>query len=317
MNFIDTVKNVGSQIIFAAKKHSPEILVVGGIITAIGGAVLACKATLKAEEVIIEADAQIHEIKEKKEICAADEKKADLYTKEDATKDMAIVYTRTAVDLAKLYAPAIILGTVSVVSILSGTNILRKRVAGLTAAYATLNTGFKRYRDRVVERFGDEIDKQLKYNLKPMEVEETVVDEKGKEKKVKKTIDIMESDNPSEYSEYARFFDSSSPYWEKDSDYNLYFLRSQQAFFNNKLIAEKHVFLNDVYEALGLPKTKRGQMVGWLYKPDDPNRDNFVDFGIYDIYKSKAREFVNGYEKVILLDFNVDGNILKDISLED
>ena len=73
------------------------------------------------------------------------------------------------------------------------------------------------------------------------------------------------------------------------------------------------MFLNDVYDQLGIPRSRAGQVVGWIYDELNPNIDNYIDFGIYDLYKEGSRDFVNGYERTILLDFNVDGPILNNI----
>ena len=147
----------------------------------------------------------------------------------------------------------------------------------------------------------------MKYNIKSQELEETVVDEKGKEKTVKKTVGVVD---PNEISDYAKFFDESCAGWSKDPEYNLLFLKKQQNWANDKLKAQGHLFLNEVYDMLGIDRTKYGNVVGWIYDEKNPNGDNFVDFGIYDIYSDRARAFVNGYERNILLDFNVDGPIL-------
>ena len=170
-----------------------------------------------------------------------------------------------------------------------------------------MHKGFKEYRSRVVERFGDAVDKELRYDIKAHKIEETVTDDNGREISMEKTVDIA---HPDVISEYARFFDESCAYWEKDSEYNLYFLKSRQQLANDMLVSRGYLFLNEVYDMLGIPKTKAGQIVGWVYDEKNPVGDNYVDFGIYDINREKARDFVNGYERVILLDFNVDGNIL-------
>ena len=217
------------------------------------------------------------------------------------------MYVQTGVKVAKLYAPAVAVGALAITSVLSGHNIMRKRNAGLAAAYVALDKSFKDYRGRVVERFGKELDRELKYNIKSQELEETIVDEKGKEKTVKKTVGVVD---PNEISDYAKFFDESCTGWSKDPEYNLLFLKKQQNWANDKLKAQGHLFLNEVYDMLGIDRTKYGNVVGWIYDEKNPNGDNFVDFGIYDIYSDRARAFVNGYERNILLDFNVDGPIL-------
>ena len=289
---------------FKLKKHSPEILAVAGVVGVVASAVAACKATTKLSEVLEESKTQIDNIHEYTNLNGYSEE----YTEEDQKKDIAITYAQTGIKLVKLYAPSVILGTLSIGAMLTSNNILRKRNVALAAAYTAIDTSFKDYRGRVIERFGKELDKELKYNIKTKQIEETVVDEKGKEKKVKKTINVID---PSHYSDYSRFFDESSPFWEKDAEYNLMFLKCQQNYANEILKTKGHLFLNEVYDMLGIPRTQAGQIVGWIYDEKNPIGDNFVDFGIYDLYNEKARDFVNGYERVILLDFNVDGNIWK------
>lgn len=302
------IKSAGNLLVkHTAKlqKHSPEILVGLGVAGAIASAVMACRATLKVDEVIDEAKDKIETIHESQE---TGKTPAGLdYSDEDHKKDLTIVYAQTGFKLAKLYAPAIGLGVLSIASILGGHNILRKRNVALAAAYTALDSSFKDYRSRVVERFGKEIDRELKYNLKAKKITETVTDENGKEKKEKKTVEMLE--DPTNYSQYARFFDDGCENWDKDPEYNLMFLRARQQYANDLLVSRGHLFLNEVYDMLDIPRTKAGQVVGWVYDPENPKGDNYVDFGIYDIYRQTKRDFVNGYENVILLDFNVDGNI--------
>ena len=288
------------------KKHSPEILVGVGIVGVVSSTIMACKATTKLDEVLAEPKdkiEKIHELMENPDMVPEGKE----YTEEDGKKDLTIMYTQSAIKVIRLYAPAVALGSLSIAAILGGHHILRKRNVALAAAYATIDKSFKDYRGRVIERFGAELDKELKYNIKAAEVEETVVDEKGKEKKVKNTVNVAD---PNVYSEYSKFFDESCPGFTKDPEYNLMFLKDQQRYANDLLKAKGYLFLNDVYEMLGIPRTQAGQIVGWIYDEKNPIGDNFVDFGIYDIHKEANRDFVNGYERVILLDFNVDGDIL-------
>ena len=295
---------------FQIKKHSPEILLVTGVVGAVAGAVMACKATTKLSGILEESKEQVNAIHT---VIEEGTVSKEQYSEEDARKDMAIVYVQTGIKLAKLYAPAVALGALSITSILASNNIMRKRNVALAAAYTVADRGFKEYRGRLVERFGEELDRELKYNLVAKEVEETIIDEKGKEKKVKKTHHVVSQDGVSRlsmYSDYARFFDDGCTGWEKDSEFNLMYLKHQQNYANDLLRSKGHLFLNEVYDMLGIPRSKAGQVVGWVYDEKNPVGDNYVDFGIFDIYKEGSRDFVNGYERTILLDFNVDGNIL-------
>ena len=301
---LNSVSRTFHRAAFKLKKHSPEILVVSGVIGVVGSAVMACKATTKLDGILENAKENIDKIHE----CAEHpEVLPEPYTEEDSKKDLAIVYTRTALDVAKLYAPAVIVGGLSIGAILTGHNITRKRNIALAAAYTAVDKSFKEYRGRVVERFGEALDKELRYNVKAKEVEEVTVNEDGSESVVKKTIDAVD---PSEISEYARFFDDGCAGWTKDPEFNLMCLRDQEKYANMILKKKGHLFLNEVYDLLGIPRTKAGQIVGWIYDEKCPNGDNYVSFGIYDTNRPANRDFVNGYERTILLDFNVDGPII-------
>lgn len=298
---MNSVSRSAHKVGFKLKKASPEILVVAGIAGVVASTVMACKATTKAGDVVAAHNEDMDNIHRASEMQDVD------YTAEDMKKDTAIVYTQTAVKFIKLYGPSVLLGAASIACIVGSHNILRKRNVALAAAYTAVNKGFKEYRSRVVERFGEELDKELRYNIKAKEFEETTVDSKGKEKTVKKTVSVAD---PNGYSEYARIFDNGSYGWSKDAESNLIFLKQQQNWANDVLKSKGHLFLNEVYDMLNIPRTKAGQVVGWIYDEDHPTGDNFVDFGIYNLNIEKARDFVNGYERSIVLDFNVDGPIL-------
>lgn len=284
------------------QKHSPEILAGVGVIGTVTSAVMACKATLKLNDILDDCKETRNKIKE----VAGNPKYENEYTPEDVKKDITINYTQTAVKIAKLYAPAVILGSASLGCLLASNDILRKRNAALSAAYMTVDKSFKEYRGRVAERFGEEVEKEIRYNIKAQEIETVVANEDGSETVVMEEAKVMD---PNLYSDYAKFFDEANPNWQNDPEYNLMFLKSQQQYANDLLKARGRLFLNEVYDMLGIDRTKAGQVVGWTYNPNNPTGDNFVDFGIYDMSKERVRAFVNGYETNILLDFNVDGNV--------
>lgn len=296
---------------FWIKKHSPEILTVVGSVGVVTSMVLVGKATTKIDPILEETKENVERVRngaEKGQVKAVVNGEVTMipYSEKDARKDLVIYYAQGAINLAKLYTPAIVIGTSSLMCLWGANNILRKRNVALTAAYAAAHQGLDDYRSRVVERFGKDLDRELMYNVKAKEIEETVVNEDGTEQVVKKTVDVA---NPDYNSIYARFFDESCTGWTKSAEDNLRCLKMVQAWANKKLQSQGYLYLNDVYEALGIPKTKAGHVVGWIYDEVHPIGDNFVDFGIYDIYNEKARDFVNGYERNILLDFNVDGNV--------
>lgn len=305
----NNIANTALQFAYKAKatgmKHSPEIFLTIGIVGVFVSTVMACKATIEAIEVKKEFKDNLDAIHD----VANSPEKPENYTEETRQKDTVITYSKCIVKMAKLYGPSVLVGGVSIASILMGHKILRKRNAALLAAYTALDKSFKGYRKRVVEQFGEEVDKQLKYNIKAKEIEETATDKNGTEITRKKTIETPSGDI-FEISPYARFFDESSDQWEKDAEANLFFLKMKQNYFNDRLRARGYVFLNEVYDELGLLPSKAGQIVGWTRGYGNTESDGYIDFGIYDLYDQNKRDFVNGYERSILLDFNVDGPII-------
>lgn len=286
---------------YQVKKHSPEILMVAGIAGTIVGTVLACKATTKVSEIIEEKNKNIEDV----HTCLEDNTKE--YTEEDSKKDLTIIYAQTGVKLFKLYAPAIGVMALSFASIIAGHKVLKKRNIAIAAAYAAIDKGFKQYRKNVIEEFGEGVDQQMRFGLKAKEIKKK--DKDGKTVKETEYYIDPEGNPLDNISEYARFFDAASKNFAKDPEYNMMFLRRQQDYANEMLKSRGHLFLNEVYDLLDIPRSKAGQVVGWVYdKNGNTKGDNYIDFGLYRNDQG-TRRFVNGLEYNILLDFNVDGVI--------
>ena len=261
--------------VLKAKKYSPEILIVVGAVGTVAAAVTACRATLKVHDIAENAKKDIDKIHE----VSSNEEFSEEYSEDDRKKDITIVYMKTGLAYVKLYAPAVIIGSVSILCMVTSHNILKKRNVALAAAYATIDKGYKEYRSRVIERFGEEVDHE------------------------KKVVSVNNNG-------YSKVFDSKNRYWNKSMDQNLYFLKMEQHLANDQLRARGYLFLNEIYERLGFPISKEGQMIGWVYDPKDVYSIDFVDFGIRN-NGCVHKETKNGeYEPVITLDFNVQGNIL-------
>lgn len=297
----NAVQRVAGRKLLLVQKHSPEILTGLGIIGFGATVVTACTATLKVDDILTDHKDQIEKIN----TVANDPAYHDEYSEKDAVKDKTIVYIQTGVKIAKNYLPTITLGALSIGCILSAHNILSKRNVALLAAYKASEEAFNNYRDKVKDEYGEEKDRQLFYGLEKQKVEEITTDDKGKEKKTKKEVEVPSGQV---VSQYARFFDESNPNWTKDPEQNRYFITCVQNMMNDRLKTVGHVFLNEVYEALGFKHSTAGAVVGWIYDPKD-GKDNYIDFNVFDDSSFSKREFVNGYECSILLDFNVDGVI--------
>lgn len=285
---------------------SPEILVITGIVATVAGVVVACKETLKVEPILDEHKEVLEKIHKADESGKTEDGRE--YTKQDVKKDTTVLYLKTGTKLAKNYAPAAALVACGIVSFLASNNVLKKRNVALAAALTTVDTAFKDYRQRVVERFGEEVDYQLKNNIKVEEVEETEVDEKGKEKKKKRKIEVAEA------SQYARYIRKGDRNWYNDEENMRLFINGQMSYLNDILHAKAYgsginiMTLNEVYRSLALEESVAGMVVGWLYDVKNPIGDNYIDISCH---KVNIPDGDGGYEEAYLLDFNVDGNVFQ------
>jgi Family of unknown function (DUF6353) len=272
-----------------AQKASPGVLLGAGVVGMVGSTVLACRATLKMDMVLEQT---------REKLDTAKTLEHPEYSETDRSRDISLIYFQTGIKIATLYAPAIIVGGLSIYALTSSHRMLTRRNAALTAAYGALAKGFDEYRARVVEKYGEEEDQHFRYGSQQVEI----IDPDTKKKKIVTRV------GPGEPSIYARFFDGFSPSWSKEPEYNLIFLNCQQNYANDLLRSRGHIFLNEVYDMCGIPRSKAGAVVGWVLSKNGET-DNFVNFGVFDGNTQVARDFVNGHEGAILLDFNVDGVI--------
>lgn len=282
------------------KANSPEILLTAGVGLVIFGTVKACKATRHLNELLDAHEEEIERVK------------AETTFPQDERREITRVYAKTAWELFRLYATSVAIGSAGVCLIFKGHNILRNRYVSLAAAYSLVNKSYDMYRKRVVNEFGEAMDKHFRFGTEEQEVEYTELGKNGKEKTVKKKVTFVDP-NLEEYSQYARIFDEFSSEWKDDPALNKAYLLSIQNYANDKLKSDGYLILNWVYKALGYKPTKAGQIAGWVYTPgraDEKVGDNIVDFGLCEVYKKAeqgdvaARMWVNNIEPSVLLDFN-------------
>jgi hypothetical protein len=291
MKFVPTAisQKVARQML-QGRKASPSLLFGVGVAGMVGSTILACRATLKLEGVVEQAQMDLQANR------ALFENRPDEVSEREYKQTVGHIYTRSAAKIGKLYGPSLILGAASIGCLTKSHNILSERNAALTAAYVALDQGFTEYRERVIAKYGEDEDQQFRYSVEEVEV----IGDDGK-----LTLEQRVSPDAGG-SIYARFFDEYSTSWNKEPEYNVAFLKCQQNWFNDKLRVRGHVFLNEVYDALGIERTTAGSVVGWVVSHDG---DNYIDFGIFGNNNEQIRNFVNGREGSILLDFNVDGII--------
>lgn len=268
------------------QKHSPTILFGAGVVGVVTTVVVASRATLRLSDIVEDTSVKLNKINTLEN---------EEYSPEDRIKDKAIVYTQATMQISKLYAPAFAVGVISIASLTGSHQILTRRNVAISAAYAGAEKALRDYRSRVIESIGPEKEAAI---WQPTEKVDAV---DGDGKKVKVSVSSEKGGSP-----YKALFGDHSPNWSKQPEYNQIFLQAQQAYANDRLRSRGYLFLNEVHEMLGLPATKAGQIVGWVWAGDG---DNFVDFGIFEDDYSGMR-FVTGQERSVWLDFNVDGNVL-------
>lgn len=281
------------------EKNSPHILFGVGMVGFATTVVLASKATLSLERVV-----EAHE----EDRAAAQVEAREHGHESPSAQQLLKIYSATGFRLTKLYGPALLAGAVTVGCLTKSHQILTQRNVALTAAYIAVDRAFKQYRSNVVEKYGEEADLDLR---RPTKVE-SIIDEKGKVVGERIVVDEEKSGSP-----YSAFFTFDNPNWNPtDPSLNLFFLKRQQKWLNDRLMVNGHVFLNEVYDELGLPRTTAGAVVGWL-KKDANGNPNYIDFGIFD---GTDPEQVDQISRLLMtdaegiwLDFNVDGPIFRDI----
>ena len=311
--FLDKISSITNTVNLELKKHGPEILIGAGLIGGAVTVVLACIATTKATEVIGEAEAELDAIDDTL-------KTNDTYTEEEAVKDKRKVVLKAGGKTLGLYAPAIGVAAASTASIICGAGWQNKRLLGATSLATAASIGIKDIKDGLIKKYGKEeglkLYNELRHGVKEEVIEEEVTDKNGKTKKVKKTVRVLDKESKVKNISYVRVYDWHNPYYRDDMTYNRFFVNAQQNYFNDKLksfVRGGYVFMNEVDEALGFPKTEAGQIVGWRYDPDDPRIDNYIDFSVTEVYKDDEY----GIKRpVLILEYNVDGSILNKVDWE-
>jgi len=291
----DVVTSKFARQVLITQKHSPKILFVAGVVGVVSTTVLACRATLKVSDILEEHEKHVGFISE--------EAGTEQISHEEANKQIGKVKVKTAVTIAKGYLPAVGLGIVSIAALTGSQVILTRRNGALMAGYAALDKAYREYRQRVATEFGDEVDRKFAFGAEDVDIEEKTAEgntivSKGSE------INGRFGGSP-----YAVIFDEQSKFFTKMPGGNRDFLMMRMNWANERLRAKGHLFLNEVYDMLDLPRTKAGQVVGWVYDKDKQVGDDYVSFGVFDGDPEFVDAFLDGHEKYVVLDFNVAGPI--------
>ena len=307
MSIKETVVATASKVGFVLKENAPQILTGVGIAASIASTVLAVKETPKAIHVKDRLDENLESIQECIKLRDKDfnieypDGAKTSYTDRDATNDKMHFYMLAGVGFAKTYWPAVVAMGIGVFCSIKGQQISVERNAALAAAYTAIDQSFKEYRSRVKKSMGEEKENDIYMGARSEKIKN---EETGKKEATK----VVDKDAP--VAVYARWFDSSNAnYSDDDHEYNMSFIQGVENYYNQKLRTEGHVFLNQVYHALGFADTSTGAVVGWLYKPteDDPEGDGYITLRP-SINVTSDLDTVD--TAAIYIDPNVDGVII-------
>lgn len=282
----NSVTKFGYRQALKLQKNSPTILVVAGVVGLGASAVMAARATRKIDP-ILDGHAKTR----------VDVTSTSL-ARRDEQKQIVKLYGHTTLELTKLYAPTIVVGVLSASSVLYGHRILQGRHLATMAAYSGLMEQYKAYRARVAETVGPEMEQDIHRGAVGKWEEDP--DHPG-EYKLKSNLGNSDS------SFLQPFFDEANPNWTRDPTANYLFLKGVQSHMNRTLDIRGHVFLFDVYDALGIPRERETLVTGWLR--DSEKGDQYIDFGFMTSNDPETVLFRNGGERSVRLDFNIDGVI--------
>lgn len=157
----------------------------------------------------------------------------------------------------------------------------------------------------MTERFGDRVQSELEHGIKAVEVENKIVNEDGTEETIKSYMDEVDG----AHSPYDLIFDEMIDEWQPDAQYNKWHLAQVEDAASRRLRTQGYLFLNDVYRMIGRYNSgamivkPEGQIVGWLYDPNNENLHNCVKLGL---------DKMQG-DRNVVLHFNVDGPIIDKI----
>lgn len=307
-NFLAKLGNKMGRTGLKLKKHSPDILFVGGMGLTIGGVIVACKATPKCTALLQKHKENMAEVDACRKL-AIEHPEENEYTVADQKKDTWLFRRDLAIGMIKTYALPAAMITGGLVCIGKSNRIFKKRYLGAAAAFAADHKELKAIKDRIFKEMGPDRGRAFLYGAKDIDfvdIQTEQLDEDGNPITVTKPMnDVIDADTFSGVSQYAKYFDKKCKAWDPSPTHSLAYLKQVQSSLTDILLTRGHLFLNEVYDALGMPHTSDGAIVGWVKGMGD----DFVDFGVYNANLAVNRDFVNGYENICLLDFNVDGII--------
>lgn len=214
---------------FKIKKHSPTILIVGGVLGFVGSAVLAYKARPKVEEVVESVE-------------------------DDVNNNVEVNKVEVGKQVVMALAPAIGLGLVSTGMLLWSHQIQKRRIMALSTSLIASQTAHYKLAEKVKNKLGEKAYNEF------MTKDERKVFSKDEDGNTTETIEEMKAELDKTL---GQWYEESSEYFSDDHQYNLQWIELKSTELDSKLFAKGHLLLNDVRKLLGFEPIPSGQLLGW------------------------------------------------------
>lgn len=310
----NTARNLAGNGLLIARKHAPEIMIGGGL----AGFGLTIYETIKATN----KTNDILEEKHRKSSVYAEALDYPIgYGPGEYENDISDLNRRTKIAIIKAWLPVGTLAVASGASILGGYRIINGRYVATAAAYKGLENFIGRYRGNVVDRFGKDVDWELANDIKAETLEKAMaereenrkIEEENKGKKIRK-----KAPKTAYQDIYCGIFDNYSDRWQRywTAEQVLEYLKFKQNQLNDMLRIRKHVFVNEVYDMLGLERTSAGSVNGWILTRTNP--ESHISLGIDEMPADELRSILSTHRNEdirVKIRLNPDGliyNLIED-----
>ena len=154
-------------------------------------------------------------------------------------------------DLVGVLALPVTTGILSGACIITAHRIQNQRIGALSSALLAQQAKNLYFENKYKKEHGQE---EYEKFITPT-VEEEVVDEDGEKTTITKRGNLNDI--------HGSWFDKSSEYVSDDHTYNIATIEAANDKMQARLFQKGHLLLNEVRDALGLPRDPRGQLMGW------------------------------------------------------
>jgi len=231
------IKLIASELRRGLNKNSPSILVGLGIAGFVSSIVMAVKATPKAMKLLEEANIILYRTE------------FDSKEKAPSFEEFTIFYginSREKVEITwKCYVPTAGMALLATTCILMSNRIHLRRTAAVASLYAIAESTLREYQDKVVEEIGKKKEAVIRGDIAQKKLDDNPVDED-------KVVATGRGDMLCYEPLTGRYFRS-----------DIETIRKIQNDFNEQLLSDMTLTLNELYFELVLKPTTLGAKVGW------------------------------------------------------